>query len=194
MRIVRTAIVVVVAVLLAGCALVYTQTPLGTTVGLGADPALIGTWQGRDDSHDQQEIVIAHFISGSDHDLRLYYLGLFSDGARLIVLRVRTATLGDNGYINANVMAIGGQAADENLCNDNFPVLYLIRGDTLTLYQLDKEKVKAAIRTGRIKGTIGPGDYGDVVITADGPELDAFLATPEATGMFTNKMVLTRMR
>jgi hypothetical protein len=194
MRTVRTAILLVVGLLLAGCMPVSTVTPLGTTVGLGADPALIGTWQGRDEKNGETTIVLTHFIAGPEHDLRLDYIGLNSGGAVLFVLRARTANLGDNRLINANVLAVGETAADENLRNKNIPVLYRIQGDTLTLSMLDKEKVKAAIRAGRIIGTIEPGDNGDVVITSEATELDAFFATPEAAGMFTSTVVLTRVR
>ena len=62
----------------------------------------------------------------------------------------------------------------------------------LTLYLLDEDKVKEAIKAGKIAGTVEPGDSGDVQITADAAALDAFFATPEAAKLFKIFVVLKR--
>ncbi len=83
-------------------------------------------------------------------------------------------------------------AGDEAL--QNIAILYRVEGKSLTLYLMDEDAAKAAIAAGQIKGTVGPGDNGDVQITSDAADLDAFLATPEGAALFKSPLVkLTKM-
>jgi hypothetical protein len=66
-------------------------------------------------------------------------------------------------------------------------MLYRIRNGALTLSSLDEEKVKLAIGSGRIAGTIDPGDDGDVHITAEPVAQDAFFATREGAALFSRR-------
>ena len=106
---------------------------------------------------------------------------------------------GDNKFIDVlkfsdiNKGVDADNASDNGLNGGSVPVLYKVgKHHTLTLYLLDEDKVKAAIQAGKIAGTVEPGDYGDVKITADAAALDAFMATPEAAKLFKDFVVLKR--
>ena len=65
------------------------------------------------------------------------------------------------------------------------PVLYRIDAKgRLTLSLMNEDGTKAAMRAGKIKGTIEKGEYGDAMITADPAALDKFLASPAAAALF----------
>ncbi len=40
------------------------------------------------------------------------------------------------------------------------------------------------MKSGKIKGTIGKGQFGDVTITADGPALDTFFQSPAGLALY----------
>jgi hypothetical protein len=194
MNVIRTAAILACAVLLAGCLPVTSKTPVGTTASLGADKALIGTWKGHGvDSEDKQEGFF-HFMLAKDGSLaiaQVFATGGNDDG--WTVYRATTAALGKNHFLNVSLIADGGGPADDSSKNKIFPLIYSIKGQTLTVSLLDEDKAKAAITAGKLKGTIDPGVSGDVQLTSDGAELDAFMATPEAAGLFKVLLVLKRV-
>jgi hypothetical protein len=180
--------------LLAGCLPVTSTSPLGTTAGLGADPALYGSWKGHSPEAGDQHDGFFHFMAAKDGSLTAAVIlaaGGKDDG--WTVFHVQTARLGRNHFLNAVETFDKDAAASGRLQNANVPLLYVLRGKTLTLYLLDENKTKAAIKAGKLKGTIEPGKNGDVTITAQPAELDAFMARPEAAEMFKVMMVLKRV-
>jgi len=194
MRIVHVAVTVFCAVLLAGCLPVTSKTPVGTTAGLGADSALFGTWKGHSPDSDNKADGFFHFMLAKDGSMTVALIlakGTSDDG--WTIFNAHTAKLGDNHYLNAVETFDKDAPAEGDLKNANIPLLYVVKGRTLTLYLLDEDKTKEAVKTGLITGKIEPGDMGDVVLTADGPELDAFMAKPQAAGMFKVLMVLKKV-
>jgi hypothetical protein len=82
----------------------------------------------------------------------------------------------------------GGPPKDADAAK-SIPLLYTIKGDTLWLLTLDRDRVMAAIRAGKIEGKITPNkingvSYDTVAITADGAHLDAYMKRPDAPGLF----------
>ena len=75
------------------------------------------------------------------------------------------------------------------------PIRYDIGKDgKLTLSLLDDKATTAAIKAGRIKGTV-EGSEEDCHITADPKELDAFFATKAGAALFSAKLVvLTKVK
>lgn len=180
-------------VMLAGCLPVTTKTPVGTTTGLGSDAALYGTWKGRNFDDKNAKDAYLHFMKGKDGAitaLLAYARGESDDG--WTVLKLHTAKLGDHRYMNAVETFDGDAPATDEYKNANIPLLYTIKGRTLTLYLFDEAKVKEAIKAGEIAGTVAQGDYGDVTLTADAAALDAWLARPEAVKMFKAFLVMKR--
>ncbi|MBV9904928.1 MAG: hypothetical protein JO346_10150, partial [Alphaproteobacteria bacterium] len=97
--------------------------------------------------------------------------------------RITTAKLGANGFINATVLLTNGKP-DSAKPQGTIPVLYRFDHGVLTLAAMDEDKVKAAIRAGKVKGTIGKGDYGDAMITGDPKTLDKLLTTAAGLSLF----------
>jgi hypothetical protein len=206
MKCLHTAFAIAAALLLAGCLPVTSKTPVGTTVGLGADEALYGTWIGRSEDQpdkDQKDkdrkekgVLYLHFLKGKDADtfsVLWVVTGSGKNDSESMSFTVSTAKLGANRYINAVQTAENGKPIDDRLKGANIPLLYRFgKHHTLTLSLLDEDKVKEAIKAGKIAGTVEPGNFGDVTITADGPVLDAFMATPEAAKLFKVFVVLRR--
>jgi len=196
MRLLRAAVAMAAMLLAAGCLPVTSKTPVGTTAGLGADEALTGTWIGKSlDAEDKSDIrtIYFHFLKGKDGNLMALMVGAAGkNDDDWMAFNLSTATLGKNRFINAVETFDNNRPAEAPLKDANIPLLYTIKGGKLTLYWLDEDKVKVAIKAGRIAGTIEPGDFGDVKITADAAALDAFMATPEAAALFKVLVVLRR--
>lgn len=182
------------AVVLAGCLPVTSKTPVGTTARLSADKALIGTWKGHSPDSDNKDDGYFHFMQAKDGSLTVAVImakGTSDDGWS--IFNAKTAALGKNKFINAVETFDKDAPAEGDMKNANIPLLYVVKGRTLTLYLIDEDKAKAAIQSGKLKGTIEQGNSGDVAITSDAAELDAFMATPQAADLFKVMMVLKRV-
>jgi hypothetical protein len=188
-----------VALMAAACLPVTTKTPVGTTVGLAADPALVGTWRvvPKKDAAatDEEGPGYLHFVlDGGGHLTALAISpGKPTDKGTghgsWSVFAATAAALGSRHYLNVHeTFEDGKQAKLDDM--QNIPLLYTIDDGTLTLYLIDEKAAKAAIAAGRIDGTVESGDFGDVVLTASADKLDAFLATDEGAGLFTEKLIV----
>ncbi len=194
MNVIRLAAALACAFLLTGCLPVTSTTPVGTTTGLGADASLYGTWKGHSPDADNKDDGFFHFMAAKDGSITIAMIqarGGSDDG--WTIFSARTASLGKNRFINAVETFDKDAPAEGTLKNANIPLLYAVKGRTLTIYLMDEDKTKEAVKTGKLKGTIEPGENGDVVITSDAAELDAFMTTPEAAGLFKALMVLKKV-
>jgi hypothetical protein len=195
MTIHRIAAALACALLLAGCLPVTSKNPVGTTTGLGADQALYGTWIGHNpDNKADKSAAYFHFLQGKDGTLAA--LMVFSGSGKddgWSAFNVRTAVLGKNHFLNAVETLDNGEPTEGNLKTANIPLLYSIKGRTLTLYLLEEDKVKEAVKAGAIAATVEPRESGDVVITADAAALDAYMTKPEAAKLFKILFVLKKM-
>jgi hypothetical protein len=181
--------------LLAACLPVTSKVPVGSTVGLKPDPALLGTWKARDANGDEPAYV--HFIGNNDGTMTALLvsppqkenLGEWSAYA------LRVATLGENHIVNAQEVIANGKPSDGPLAQQQVLLLYRATGrGNITLYVMDDKATAAAIKAGAIAGEIDPGENGDVRITAGEPALDNFMRTPQAAKLFGKALVsLTRI-
>lgn len=192
------------ALLAAACLPVTSKTPVGTTVGLGADPALIGTWKvipdkrpdkRKDNAQDGNEPGFIHFILAKDGTITALTVssGTAGDAAKShgewSVFAATTAQLGQNHILNVHETSENGEASKEEDAN-NIPILYRFgRGGKLTLYLIDEKQAKAAIAAGKIEGTVEAGDYGDVTLTAPADKLDAFFASEDGAALFKEELI-----
>lgn len=201
MKIFRIGFAIACTLMLAAC-LPETKTPIGTTVGLGADEALLGTWKSTCNDKDKKAVAYSHFLKKVDGTLTAVWVEHSLDPPKkgektgeVDIYALSTATLKGNHYINAVPAEENDQPADDKTEKLFVPLLYTINNDTLTLYLLDEDKVKEAIEAGKIAGEIKKGDIGEsVTITADAQTLDAFMATPEAARLFKVFAVLKRQK
>jgi len=192
MKRLHVAIAIACLLLAAGCLPVTSKTPVGTTVGLGTDEALYGTWKGRGENDPTP--VTFHFVPTQNNSMLAITVsakhGKDAPEASFYVLQA--AKLGNNHFLNV-VKMYNADNLEENVLNgSSFTMLYRLRKGTLSLYLLDEDKTKEAIRSGAIAGSLGEGDNGDVAITADAAPLDAFMAKPEAAKLFKLLIVLKR--
>lgn len=190
----RLGAIFVCAALLTGCLPVTSKTPVGTTAGLGVDAALYGSWKGHNPDDAAAKDGFVHFMAGKDGVMTASLVmaaGDSDDG--WTIFRVRTASLGKNHILNAQMTFDKDAPADGALKNLHVPLLYVLKGKTLTLCLLDEDKVKAAIKAGTLKGTIEAGDSGDAAITEDAAALDTFFAKPQAAALFKPLLVLKKV-
>ncbi len=194
MNVIRMAAILACAMFLAGCLPVTSKTPVGSTVSLGADQALYGTWKGHSPDSEQKQDAFVHFMQAKDGSMTVavvFARGTNDDG--WTIFNAKSATLGKNRYLNVVETFDKDEPTSDRLQNANIPLLYAMKGRTLTVYLLDEDKTKAAIKAGKLKGTIENGDMGDVTITSEAADLDVFMATPEAAGLFKVLLVLKKV-
>jgi len=194
MKIWRLLALVLAAFVLCGCLPVTSKNPVGSTISQGADKALYGTWVGRNPDDKNAKDGFVHFMAAKDGSMSVAMVmaeGGSDDG--WTIFRLSTAKLNQNHYLNAVLTFDKDEAASGKLKGATIPVLYTLKDGVLTLYLLDEDKAKAAIKAGKIKGTIEPGDSGDAVITDEPAELDAFFAKPDAAALFKPLLVLKRV-
>ncbi len=102
---------------------------------------------------------------------------------------LQTATLGSYKFINAHEATSDGKPADGAEAQKTFPLLYRVNGDgALVIYLLDEKRAAAAIKSGKIAGTVDPGQDGDVKFTAAAADLDAFMQTPDGRALFVKPL------
>jgi hypothetical protein len=190
MRVLRLAAAVSAALLTCACLPVTTKTPIGSTAGFKPDPALYGVW--RDQNREKDNEGFISFLKDGQDGMTAVLVSPSSDGGDWQVFQVKTATLGGRTFMNAREIQAHGKAADDELAGHDIPVLYRVRGRTLTLILLDEKKTAAAIRAGAITGTIDPGEYGDVHITADAAALDKFIESDAGIALFSARAIVMK--
>lgn len=190
--------VTLAGILAAACLPVTSTSPIGTTVGLGADPVLDGAWKAAPQADDKGPNYM-HFLVDAQGGMTVLLVShAHGKGASdWSEYRVTAATLNGHHYLNALTLRENGKASSDVTATHNTPLLYTLSADgrTLSLYLIDDDAAKAAIKAGKLQGTIEPGDYGDVVLTAAPDKLDAFFARDEAVALFGKKplVVLERL-
>ena len=194
MNALRCSLVALLALCLCACLPVTTKTAVGETAGFVNDPALTGTWAGHFDK-DSPDVTFFHFIPRDDNTIT--FIGVSTPQKDTTGgwgwYAVTTATLGGHRYLNARDMMDDGKPAPPE-AQKNIPMLYTIKGDTLTLYLLDEDLTTKAIEAHVIAGDVVKGQYTtDVTITADAAALDAFLKTDAGAKLFTPFVVLHRV-
>jgi hypothetical protein len=180
---------------LSACYPPTTSHPVGTTVGLKNDPALVGLWKSVPPDKTARGVYI-HFLpllTGSISAI-LVETGDQPDGDWYYVTLTSTK-LGANRFVNARMLIGDGTTEASDLAKGTVPTLYRFNAKgQLLLFMMDEDAVKAAILSGKIKGTVEKGQMGDAVITADPKALDAFLQTPAGLKLFSKPMfVLNKM-
>jgi hypothetical protein len=189
----RIALAVAASLLVGACLPVTTQTPVGSTVGLKADPSLGGMWRGQPKPPDGP--VYMTFLPQTDGTITalLVQPPVKDKTGDWSVYTLQTATLGSYQYMNAQEISNNGKASDMVGAGKNFPILYRINGDgALVLYLMDEKAVKSAIKAGKIAGTIEQGQFGDIALTAAPADLDAFMSTPEGRALFVKPLIILR--
>jgi hypothetical protein len=197
MRFIRFWTLLGAALLLQACLPPATTHPVGTTTGLRNDPALTGLWRGKlaDGDNDERDVYF-HFLPKLDSSITvvLVQAGSKPDGDWMVV-SATTSVIQTSHFLNATLTHTENKSDDGDVTPNSFPMLYRYDGPhRLTLYFLDEDAVKDAIKSGVIRGTVTPGAMGDATVTADAKTLDAFMASKRGLVLFSKPYAtLTKM-
>lgn len=209
----RFVVALIAAVMLAGCGEVSTQYPVGSTTGLTPDPALVGTWWPRDDkggnlerTADGKRAGYVHVLPTSEGGFGIALISMPAkpgDTGGLAVYRATSGRAGENRFLNVVMLSPAGEEPLTAPKHGTTPVLYRFEANgDLTIFKLDVDKAAAAVKAGRIAGTVEKHSYQyggkeyegtpDVTITADPAALDAFFAKPTVIDLFEKIGVLKK--
>jgi len=189
----RIACVALMGIGLCACPPVTSKTPVGTTVKAVRDPALAGVWRGK--VADGDAVSYFTFLPQNDETYSAVLVTPSSpkDNGGFGVFSVDTVALGRLHFINARELMDDDKPAKGTMADNTIPLLYKLEGDnTLVLYMMDEDAAHAAIKAGKIKGTVEEGQFGDVTLTASPVELDAYMASPAARALFTKPLVVLK--
>lgn len=181
-RVLKFALAVVAGFAATSCLPVTTSSPIGLA-GSKPDPLLTGMWKGK--VGESRAITYLTFFPQSDGGLKIVMLmpPAASEDGGWMVFQARSVSLGSYQYLDSRQVDDGGKPPDARLAH--IPVLYHVTGDgLLVLYLMDETAAREAIQKGEIAGTIGPGEYGDITLTADPVALDALLGSDVGRGLF----------
>jgi hypothetical protein len=197
MKFLRLAAVLYTALIATACLPVTSTVPVGTTVGQAQDPALTGMWKGRDASSGQNEYIA--FFPRSDGTTTGLMIEPGGKNSGALGFSFQTVALGTNRFMNVRLIKIdenavndkGPATPDTETSSNTFPVLYRVTGDgSFVPYLLDEKRTAAAIKAGKIAGTVSPGQFGDIAITAPAADLDAFMASADGRALFVKPLAI----
>jgi len=180
------------ALILSACYPPVTSHQVGTTVGIKNDPAVVGVWRAPGDKEHRPTYL--HFLPRLEGPMAVLMVegGPQPDGDWNEV-SVTTARFGTFGFMNARLISGNGKSIEDQP-EGTIPLLYRFGAKgRLLLYLPDETATKAAIKAGKIKGTITDNGKGDAVITADGAALDKFLASPAGQALYIKPTTFTRV-
>ena len=192
MKTLRLALAAFAALTLCACYPPTTSHPVGTTSGLKPDSMLAGLWKGEPPQPGERGAYF-HFLPQADGTMTtlLVQSGDQPDGDWNLV-SLTTARAGTNRFMNARMLSSNGKP-EEGSPEGTIPVLYRIDSKgRLTLYLMDEKSTKAAIAAGQIEGSLGEGESGDAVITAQPAALDKFMASAAARALFVKPFFTLR--
>lgn len=189
MSLIRFAVLGLSALFVAACLPVTTKHPIGTTSGFRQDRALLGLWKGHGQDADAKDGYF-DFLRNEDGSMTAIMMTSDPDGDDWETFRLDIADLGGNRIMNVHAGLKNGKPEDDEMSKANIPMLYSFGADgRLTLALLDEKAVAAAIKAGKLAGTVEKSELGDVTITAEPKALDAFFATKEGAALFGEKLV-----
>jgi hypothetical protein len=136
------------------------------------------------------------FYPASDGTVKIVLLappGADDEGGWM-VFEARPVALGANTYLDTRAVDDGGKPPEPKLTH--VPVLYRVNGDgSLIVYLIDEAAARDAVSAGTIAGTVEPGDFGDVTITAAPAAVDALFASNAGRALFTKPLgILQRVK
>ncbi|MGB0747602.1 MAG: hypothetical protein ACPGO3_02560 [Magnetospiraceae bacterium] len=180
----RQGFALLLIMVLGGCLPEFTH-PIAVPDATTPDPRLISAWQG----HDDDEIVYMHLVNREDGGLDALMIQYGEDqgepSAGWDQMIAYTAHLGTHDYLSVR---------DPDESEVYLLVRYVIDGDSLTLWLADEDGFEAAIRDGKIAGTLPKKEFASAKITASTAELAAFLSAADPATLFDPKEPVTLTR
>jgi len=161
-----------VAAMFSGCVVSFSN-PLPASQPVGRDDRLLGKWEGQD---EQKNPISIRFEPGSIHETKLSVSG--SLGYQNPIFRMVTTKISGNDYM---ILRLNDPNADK----DYMVVRYATNDDKLTVCLLNVDRVKEAIKKGKLKGQIDYSQWGGAIITESSKSVLSFLKSPDNKNMFT---------
>ena len=179
----RKLALVLICTLLSAC--LDSINPASDPAKAAVDPALLGAWRGTFDD----DVVYLH-VGWSDALSRMQAVTVEhrkKDGA--LDVSEYTAFPSHLGKLDVlNVMQTSGKDR-----SDGYTLLkYRASGGKLTLWSMSEEALRADVKAGKVKGTVGSDTFGDVTITASTAEIAAYLQAADPARLFTNVLKFDR--
>lgn len=105
-----------------------------------------------------------------------------------MVASITTAAPGGDHIMNATMRFSEKGEDKDDAAHGTIPLLYRTEGvNKIGMFMLNEDATKAAIKSGRIAGTVEPGSMGDASITAPPGALDKFFASKEGVALFKDR-------
>ena len=177
---------------LAGCK-VDSVNPISSFESARPDTAIYGVWRYKDKDelsylHIGPEFSLTDAASPGNRRTRIVVVDHKRNGLTDEAYVAYTSRVGKQRYLNV-VQADGARTVGYL-----FVQYTLVDRNTLRFATVDEDALEAAIRAGRIKGTMrGEGPSSQTVITADSPEIEGFLAT-DGGRLFASPFVVRRVQ
>lgn len=165
----KTCAVLIVSLCLCACVASF-RNPLSDLREAKPDERLLGKWVTRDEGRAEY----VQFDSGLNGEISVSAFGA-EEGKP--VFKAFTAKLADSHFMTL----ISTEEGDDGYAI----VKYEIKNDTLTVWMLDEEKVKAVVRQGKLSGKVEDGAFGDVIVSASSEKLAAFFKSSDSKQLFT---------
>lgn len=177
---------------LAGCK-VDSVHPISPAADAQSDPALFGVWRYR----EKDELTYVHI--GPEFALGETGASAVQRRTRIVIVDHKPSGLTDEAYVG-HVSRMGRQrylnvvqTEDEKAVGYIFVRYALVDRNTLRLATINEDALQAAIRAGRIRGTIrGDGVASETAITAGTGEVGRFIEQ-EGEKLFGRPTVLKRV-
>jgi hypothetical protein len=170
---------------------------VGTTIGLHTDPVLTGLWRAKmTDGDSGERDAYFHFLPKLDGSITVVLVeGGDKPDRDWMVASVTSATIGPYHFLNAKLTNTEKEPDGENPTPNSFPMLYRFEGPRrITLFFMNEDATKAAIKAGLIQGTVEDSTMGDATITADPKTLDSFVSSKKGVALFSQPYAtLTKM-
>ncbi len=189
--ILQQGLLLAVIALVASCEPPRSKNPLSDPATAKRDERIFGTWAGRvGDKSDVTLTVLARrgatfdlVILGDDHD----------NGAVVLAFEGFPSVIGGKSYFNLRSKSFTGDYGEKSHVAECWIFArYEVGTDgVLTLFDMEEDPARAAILAGKLEGKI---ESGQVELTGASTKLAAFVATSDASKLFTKFGTFKRQR
>ena len=168
----KVCLVALLALFFSACEVVLTN-PLSDSARDKPDERLLGKWINKD---EKEKGVFVQFDTGANREFNVSFLGGKSE-EKNPVFTALTTTIGGHYYMTLN-------PTDEDRDKGYFLARYEMKGDEMTVWLLDSDKVRAAIGQKKLKGEVGQGAAPKITITDAADKVRSFLESPKSSELF----------
>ena len=168
----KLALILLFAAMLSGCVVSFSN-PLPASQPISRDERLLGKWEGQD---EQGSPGWVRFEIGSANQINVFASGDL--GYRNPVFRMVTTKISGSDYM---ILRLNDPTDNK----DYILARYSTNDNKLTVCLLNVEKVKHAIKKGRLKGEVDYSQWGGAIITESSKNVLGFLKSPNSKDLFT---------